>query len=205
MWIPIVWSSRHPSSWPPQADCIPSSRAFAPPELPGFDATTTPLTPAGHCLTPDRSLCFICLTFRPFHLQPPDCSHDRFNTLPLSVMSFPQCQTLLHCRSGLHHKRAGSPDSPAESSSLKLRTGRSPPVASHPASRRRSYLQIQAGERLPEEDLHLSDQTNSQTHPRVPPAQWLRATRATRGRRGSATSHSSDTSLVAVLAEDRCV
>ena len=43
-------------------------------------------------------------------------------------------------RSGLRHKKAGSPDSPAESSSQQLRTGRSLPVASHPASRRRSYL-----------------------------------------------------------------
>jgi len=51
----------------------------------------------------------MCLTFRPFRLQPPDCSHDRFDTLPLSVMS------IRHCRSGLHHKKAGSPDSPAES------------------------------------------------------------------------------------------
>src|SRR6185503_736663 len=47
---------------------------------------------------------------------------------------------------------------------LKLRTERSPPVAFHPASRRRSYLRIQAGERMPEEDLHLSDQTPLQTH-----------------------------------------
>lgn len=67
-------------------------------------------------------------------------------------------------RSGLRHFVAGSPDNPAESSSLSLRTDRSPPVASHPLSPRRSYFQIQAGERLPEEDFHLSDQPHSQAH-----------------------------------------
>jgi len=67
-------------------------------------------------------------------------------------------------RSGFRHGYAGSPYDVAESSSLALRTGRSPPVAPHPASRRRSYLQLQAGERVPEEDFHLSDQTHSQTH-----------------------------------------
>jgi hypothetical protein len=58
----------------------------------------------------------------------------------------------------------GSPDRQAESSSLTLRTGHSPPVVSHPASQRRSYLQIQAGERMPEEDSRLSDQIHSQSH-----------------------------------------
>ena len=45
-----------------------------------------------------------------------------------------------------------------------LRTGRSPPVALHPVSRRGSYLRLQAGERMPEEDFHLSDQARFQTH-----------------------------------------
>ena len=38
-----------------------------------------------------------------------------------------------------------------------LRTARSPPVALHPASRRRSYFQFQAGERMPETDFHRPD------------------------------------------------
>ncbi len=67
-------------------------------------------------------------------------------------------------RFGLRPLPAGSPHEQAESSSLALRTGRSPPVASHPASRRRSFLRLQAGERLPGEDLHLSDLAHSQTH-----------------------------------------
>ncbi len=45
-----------------------------------------------------------------------------------------------------------------------LRTDSSPPVALHPASRRRSYLQLQAGERMPGGDLHPSDRVHSQAH-----------------------------------------
>jgi len=45
-----------------------------------------------------------------------------------------------------------------------LRTTRSPPVAPHPASRRRSYVRLQTGERLSEEDLHLPDQVNFPSH-----------------------------------------
>ncbi len=45
-----------------------------------------------------------------------------------------------------------------------LRTDGSPPVALHPASRRRSYLRLQAGERIPEGDLHPSDRVHSQAH-----------------------------------------
>src|SRR4051812_38029804 len=67
-------------------------------------------------------------------------------------------------RSGLRLRLAGSPHDKAESSSLSLRTGRSPPVAPHPASRRRSYVQLQAGECVPEEDFHLSDLAHLRTH-----------------------------------------
>ena len=61
---------------------------FAPPELPGFNATMGPLTPAECCLTLDRSLCLMCLTFRSFRLQPPDAPRRRFHTLPLIATSF---------------------------------------------------------------------------------------------------------------------
>ena len=65
---------------------------FAPPALPGFLATMGPLTPARSAFQrrpyPGRSLCFMCLAVRPFRLQPPNLSHDRFRTLPLSVMGF---------------------------------------------------------------------------------------------------------------------
>ena len=134
---------------------------FAPPALPGFLATMAPLTPARrlfastlrlsprraavpddeHRLVPDRSLCVMCSAFQPFHLQPPGVPRHRFITLPLSVTGF-------RFRSGLRHLAAGSPKHPAESSSLALRTGRSPPGTPHPASRRRSSVRLQAGERL---------------------------------------------------------
>jgi hypothetical protein len=45
-----------------------------------------------------------------------------------------------------------------------LRTGRSPPAAPHHASLRRSCSWLQAGERLPEEDFHLSDHLRFQAH-----------------------------------------
>ena len=45
-----------------------------------------------------------------------------------------------------------------------LRTDRSPPAALHPASRRRSCSRLQAGEGVPEEDFHLSDQMRFQAH-----------------------------------------
>src|SRR5215475_8194428 len=61
-------------------------------------------------------------------------------------------------RPGLRLSTAGSPVSVAESSLLPLRTTPSPPVAPHPASRRRSYGWLQAGVGLPEEDLHLLEQ-----------------------------------------------
>ncbi len=53
---------------------------------------------------------------------------------------------------GLRHWLAGSPRRSAESSSLALRTNRSPPVALHPASRRRSYLRLRAA-RTPRQGL----------------------------------------------------
>jgi len=45
-----------------------------------------------------------------------------------------------------------------------LRTDRSPPAAPHPASWRRSCSRLQAGEGVPEEDFHLSDQMRFQAH-----------------------------------------
>jgi hypothetical protein len=141
---------------------------FAPPELPGFVATMAPLTPArrffaSHAgkidrrLVPDRSLCVMRSAFRPFRLQPPGVPRRRFVTLPLSATSF-------HTWSGLRLYLAGSPRRPAESSSLALRTGRSLPDTLHATSRQRSFVQLQAGERILEKDLHLSDISHLQTY-----------------------------------------
>ncbi len=130
---------------------------FARSALPDFIARMAPLTPARQRLASSRSLCVMCLAFRPFHLQPPGVPRHRFSTLPLSVTGF-------RFRSGLRQLAAGSPRHPAESSSLTLRTGRSPPGTPHPASRRRSSVRLQAGERLLEKDFHLSDKTHLQTY-----------------------------------------
>ena len=80
-------------------------------------------------------------------------THPRrhFLTLPLSATGFP------FLGSGLRLSHAGSSAAPGRIEFVILRTGRSPPAALHPASRRRSCSWLQAGERLPEEDLHLSD------------------------------------------------
>jgi hypothetical protein len=81
-------------------------------------------------------------------------THPRrhFVTLPLSATGFPT-----PLGSGLRLSHAGSSTAPGRIDFVILRTGRSPPAALHPASRRRSCSWLQAGERLTEEDFHLSD------------------------------------------------
>ena len=64
----------------------------------------------------------------------------------------------------LRHFYAGSPRSSGRIGFVILRTGRSPPVAPHLALRQRSYSRLQAGERLPGEDFHLSDDAYSHAH-----------------------------------------
>src|SRR5216683_1622592 len=54
-----------------------------------------------------------------------------------------------------------------------LRTTSSPPIAPHPALRRRSYGWIQAGVGLPERDSHPSSQARLQPHDRERPARSL--------------------------------
>ncbi len=148
---------------------------FAPPALPGLVARMGALTPVRSVLLTGR--------FRgarnPAHerrhcprtglpvscVWPSDHSVSNHLTAPaVALARYPSARRASRVGSGLRHSLAGSPDSPAESSSLALRTGRSPPVASHPLSQGRSYFQIQAGERLPEEDFHLSNQIHSQAH-----------------------------------------
>ena len=64
---------------------------------------------------------------------------------------------LVYSESGVRHSLAGSPVTPAESSLFViLRTGHSPPVALHLVFQRRDYSWLQAGERIPGEDLHPS-------------------------------------------------
>ena len=89
------------------------------------------------------------------HLTP---SRHRFNTLPFSVGGLPLSGPRLR------HWLAGSPQTSGRIVFVILRTGRSPPVALHLASRRRSYFRLQAGERMPEEDFHLPECARSQAH-----------------------------------------
>jgi hypothetical protein len=103
------------------------------------------------------------------HLAWPCC---RFCTLPLS-------STGLRSRSWLRHSLAGSPLMPGRIEFVILRTGRSPPAAPHHASLRRSCSWLQAGERLPEEDFHLSDHLRFQAHECGGPAPlWSNLTQA---------------------------
>jgi hypothetical protein len=135
---------------------------FAPPALLGFFATMGALTPGRpalrfpkaheHRLGRRPGLPAFChRIFRSFRLQPPTVvpivalgfSRRAYRTtLPWSPFSRVQASV------GLRHQPAGSPRRSAESSSLALRTNRSPPVALHPASRRRSYRQLRSARTL---------------------------------------------------------
>jgi len=98
------------------------------------------------------------LAFLPFRLQPPVQPQGRFRTLPLSslgllltkVWASPLARRLATCTGRIEF--------------VSLRAGSSLPVAPHPASRRRNNSSLQAGERLPEEDSHLSNQVHFQAH-----------------------------------------
>ena len=84
---------------------------------------------------------------------------------------YPSSRRVSHCRgSRFHLSLAGSPTLTGRIEFLIVRMDRSPPVAPHPASRRRSYSWLQAGERIPEEDFHLSNHTRFQAHERGRPA-----------------------------------
>jgi hypothetical protein len=98
------------------------------------------------------------LAFLPFCSQPPVPPQHRFITLPLSLLDFllaelwasPQARRL-----AANTGRIGF---------VILRTGSSLPVAPHLVSRRRNNSSLQAGERMPEEDFHLSNQVHFQAH-----------------------------------------
>ena len=79
---------------------------------------------------------------------------------------YPSSHRVPHPSGGsrLHLSLAGSPTLTGRIEFVFLRMDRSPPAAPHPASRRRSCSRLQAGERIPEEDFHLSDQTRFQAH-----------------------------------------
>jgi len=98
------------------------------------------------------------LAFLPFCSQPPLQPQHRFITLPLSVLGF----LLAELRASPQARRLAA--NTGRIGFVILRTGSSLPVAPHLVSRRRNNSSLQAGERMPEEDFHLSNQVHFQTH-----------------------------------------
>jgi hypothetical protein len=101
--------------------------------------------------------------------------HSVSNHLAPAVVAltrYPSARPLPVARVRLRHWYGSSSGIPGRIEFVILRTGRSPPAAPHPASWRRSCIQFQAGERMPEEDLHLSDHARSQAHIPSASAAW---------------------------------
>ena len=147
-------------------DNFPSTflHPFAPPALPGFNATMSALTPAWQALRlfehehpPVSTQVSLLIAFDLPTVPPPTTAlpfrHDRFDTL-LQRRGLPRLsprQTfpvsgIAVARSRVRTLLGASPTGLAESSSQMLRTGRSSQVALHPSSRKRSYhYRLQAG------------------------------------------------------------
>ena len=130
---------------------------FAPPALPGFFATMGALTPGRLALRPPVGYelqlgcrpglpAFCHRIFRSFRLQPPTVAPTRIWGLRCRAYRTTSRWPPFRGRAsvGLRLWGAGSPRRQAESSLRVLRTNRSPPVALHPASRRRSYFRLQS-------------------------------------------------------------
>ena len=135
---------------------------LAPPVLPGFLATMGALTPGRPALRLTREHehrlwrhpglpAFCHRVFRSFRLQPPTVVPTLLWVSCVRLTGPHFCgRSLIRASAsiGLRQSLAGSPQRSAESSSLALRTNRSPPVALHPASRRRSYFRLQSARTL---------------------------------------------------------
>jgi len=141
---------------------------FAPPALPGFDATMGALTPGRpvlrilirdneHRPEPLRSPCFMHQIFPPFRLQPPDVvSEVRFgfgseptarsaDRIPFSGperhLGFPLARRLATTTGRIEF--------------VILRTSSSPPVALHLLSRGRSYFRLRSSNPTPTKTFTL--------------------------------------------------
>jgi hypothetical protein len=146
-----------------------SLHPFAPPALPGFAATMGALTPGRSAL---RSLVGRehrlwgrpgLSVSRARSSEPPVSNHL---TAPIVALT-PNPSARWAPRSS-RVRVSSSPSrltgQPGRIEFVNLRATRSPPVALHPASRRRSDDRLQAGVGMPEEDLHPSGQTRLRTH-----------------------------------------
>ena len=102
-----------------------------------FSATMGALTPVRLSLLRTGIPASRTWPFRPFRLQPPSAPRRRFCTLPLSATGVPVSRE----RASPVPSRLAA--TPRPNRVRRLRTGRSPPVASHPALRRRSYSRLQ--------------------------------------------------------------
>ena len=126
-------------------------------------------------LTPRRSPCVLChavMTIPSPHTRrvPASLSHATPQRIPVS-----------HRTGGLRFRqfRGGSSPTSGRFEFVILRTGHSPSIAPHLASRRRSYRWVRAGERMPEEDFHLSVMAPLQAHPAARAAREQAVTRST--------------------------
>ena len=94
------------------------------------------------------------------------CPGRAFARYPSARTGSPPCRRLR-----FRQFEAGSSLTSGRIEFVILRTGHSPSIALHLASRRRSYRWVRAGERMPGEDFHLSVMAPLQAHParRAPP------------------------------------
>jgi hypothetical protein len=90
------------------------------------------------------------------HLTCPDVAFTRY---PSATVGSPRA-----CGLRFRRVRVGSSLTSGRIEFVILRTGHSPSIALHLASRRRSYRWVRAGERMPGEDFHLSVMAPLQAH-----------------------------------------
>ena len=138
-------------------------RPFAPPALPGFNATTDALTSASLPCRKRISLFHV----RNLPTVPPPTTRDRPRSLvcflsrayrvsqPFVIESTPVPVGRIVIWASPLPSRLAAVTSRIEF--VILRTSRSPPVAPHPASRRRSYLRLREAKPPLDGDLHPAD------------------------------------------------
>ena len=127
-------------------------RPFAPPALPGFHATMDALTPVEPVITvpfPDRSPCFMCSSLptipSPTTPRRPWNHRSGFGPGP-TAWHRPRSTPRRAIASWASHVASRLAATTGRIEFVNLRTGRSPPVAPHPASRRRSFVRIQSSD-----------------------------------------------------------
>ena len=143
---------------------------LTPSPLRDFTATMEALTPVGpvlrHPTSGNMNAVSICQQVSLIHVSdlPIPLSPNTPQALAVDFSRYPSSRRVSHSRGSRLHLRYAGSTLTGRIEFVILRMDRSPPVAPHPASRRRSYSWLQAGERLPEEDFHLSDHLRFQAH-----------------------------------------